>query len=58
MVAAGWLLAVSAVIVKGITSPQDAKEAVARGARGVVVSNYRHDGKGKFDGRKNVRPYG
>jgi 4-hydroxymandelate oxidase len=29
------------VIVKGITHPQDAKEAVARGARGVVVSNYR-----------------
>ena len=29
------------VIVKGITRPQDAKEAVARGARGVVVSNYR-----------------
>jgi 4-hydroxymandelate oxidase len=29
------------VIVKGITRPQDAKEAAARGARGVVVSNYR-----------------
>jgi len=29
------------VIVKGITSPQDAKAAVAHGARGVVVSNYR-----------------
>jgi 4-hydroxymandelate oxidase len=29
------------VIVKGITRPQDAKEAVARGARGVVVSNWR-----------------
>ena len=29
------------VIVKGITRPQDAKEAVARGAKGVVVSNYR-----------------
>lgn len=29
------------VIVKGITHPQDAKEAVARGAKGVVVSNYR-----------------
>jgi 4-hydroxymandelate oxidase len=29
------------VIVKGITNPQDAKEAVARGAKGVVVSNYR-----------------
>ncbi len=29
------------VIVKGITSPQDAKEAVARGVKGVVVSNYR-----------------
>jgi 4-hydroxymandelate oxidase len=28
------------VIVKGIASPQDAKEAVARGAKGVVVSNY------------------
>ena len=29
------------VIVKGITHPQDAKEAAARGAKGVVVSNYR-----------------
>jgi 4-hydroxymandelate oxidase len=29
------------VIVKGVTSPQDAKEAVAHGAKGVVVSNYR-----------------
>lgn len=29
------------VIVKGITHPQDAREAVARGAKGVVVSNYR-----------------
>jgi 4-hydroxymandelate oxidase len=29
------------VIVKGITRPQDAKEAAARGAKGVVVSNYR-----------------
>ena len=29
------------VIVKGVTRPQDAREAVARGARGVVVSNYR-----------------
>ena len=29
------------VIVKGITRPQEAREAVARGARGVVVSNYR-----------------
>jgi 4-hydroxymandelate oxidase len=29
------------VIVKGITNPQDAKEAAARGAKGVVVSNYR-----------------
>jgi 4-hydroxymandelate oxidase len=29
------------VIVKGITRPDDAKEAVARGAQGVVVSNYR-----------------
>ena len=28
------------VIVKGVTHPQDAKEAVARGAKGVVVSNY------------------
>jgi 4-hydroxymandelate oxidase len=28
------------VIVKGITHPQDAKEAVAHGAKGVVVSNY------------------
>ena len=28
------------VIVKGITNPQDAKQAVARGAKGVVVSNY------------------
>jgi 4-hydroxymandelate oxidase len=29
------------VIVKGIVRPEDAKEAVARGARGVVVSNWR-----------------
>jgi 4-hydroxymandelate oxidase len=29
------------VIVKGITTPAEAREAVARGARGVVVSNYR-----------------
>jgi 4-hydroxymandelate oxidase len=29
------------VIVKGITSPQDAKEAVARGAKSVAVSNWR-----------------
>ncbi len=29
------------VIVKGITRPQDAREAVARGAMGVVVSNWR-----------------
>ena len=29
------------VIVKGITRPQEAKEAVARGAKGVVVSNWR-----------------
>lgn len=29
------------VMVKGITRPQDAKEAAARGAKGVVVSNYR-----------------
>ena len=29
------------VIVKGITTAQDAKEAVAHGAKGVVVSNYR-----------------
>jgi isopentenyl diphosphate isomerase/L-lactate dehydrogenase-like FMN-dependent dehydrogenase len=29
------------VIVKGITRPQDAREAVNRGAKGVVVSNYR-----------------
>ncbi|HEX4637539.1 MAG TPA: alpha-hydroxy-acid oxidizing protein [Rhizomicrobium sp.] len=29
------------VIVKGITRPQDAKEAIAHGAKGVVVSNYR-----------------
>ncbi len=29
------------VIIKGITNPQDAKEAAARGAKGVVVSNYR-----------------
>jgi 4-hydroxymandelate oxidase len=28
------------VIVKGITHPEEAKEAVARGAKGVVVSNY------------------
>jgi 4-hydroxymandelate oxidase len=29
------------VIVKGVTRPEDAREAVARGAKGVVVSNYR-----------------
>jgi 4-hydroxymandelate oxidase len=29
------------VIVKGITHPEDAREAAARGAKGVVVSNYR-----------------
>jgi 4-hydroxymandelate oxidase len=29
------------VIVKGITRPEDAREAVARGAKGVVISNYR-----------------
>jgi len=29
------------VIVKGIAHPQDANEAIARGAKGVVVSNYR-----------------
>jgi 4-hydroxymandelate oxidase len=29
------------VIVKGITRPEEAREAVARGAKGVVVSNYR-----------------
>ena len=29
------------VIVKGITTPQEAKEAVAHGAKGVLVSNYR-----------------
>ena len=29
------------VIVKGITRAEDAKEAVAHGAKGVVVSNYR-----------------
>ena len=29
------------VIVKGITRPEDAKEAVAHGAKGVVISNYR-----------------
>ena len=28
------------MIVKGITRPEDAKEAVAHGAKGVVVSNY------------------
>jgi 4-hydroxymandelate oxidase len=29
------------VIVKGITTPAEAKEAVAHGAKGVVISNYR-----------------
>lgn len=29
------------VIVKGVTRPEDAKEAAARGAKGIVVSNYR-----------------
>src|ERR1051326_4312703 len=32
------------VVVKGITRPQDAKEAVAHGAKGVVVSNYHGGG--------------
>jgi isopentenyl diphosphate isomerase/L-lactate dehydrogenase-like FMN-dependent dehydrogenase len=38
------------VIVKGITRPQDAKEAVARGAKGVVVSNYRGDNAAALTG--------
>jgi 4-hydroxymandelate oxidase len=38
------------VIVKGITRPQDAKEAVARGAQGVVVSNYRGDNAAALTG--------
>jgi 4-hydroxymandelate oxidase len=38
------------VIVKGITRPQDAKEAVARGAKGVVVSNYRGGNAAKLPG--------
>lgn len=29
------------VVVKGVTTPQEAREAIARGAKGVVVSNYR-----------------
>jgi 4-hydroxymandelate oxidase len=29
------------VLVKGITTPEEAKQAVAHGAKGVVVSNYR-----------------
>ena len=29
------------VVVKGITTPAEAREAVKRGAKGVVVSNYR-----------------
>ena len=38
------------VIVKGITRPQDAKEAVAHGAKGVVVSNYRGGGAAALPG--------
>ena len=38
------------VIVKGITRPQDAKEAIARGAKGVVVSNYRGDNAAALTG--------
>ena len=38
------------VIVKGITHPQEAKEAVARGAKGVVVSNYRRGDGSKLKG--------
>lgn len=29
------------VLVKGITRPEDARQAVARGAKGIIVSNYR-----------------
>jgi 4-hydroxymandelate oxidase len=38
------------VIVKGITRPEDAKEAAARGAKGVVVSNYRGGTAAKLPG--------
>jgi 4-hydroxymandelate oxidase len=38
------------VVVKGITRPQDAKEAVARGARGVVVSNWHAGGAASLPG--------
>jgi 4-hydroxymandelate oxidase len=38
------------VIVKGITRPEDAKEAVARGAKGVVVSNYRGSNEAALKG--------
>lgn len=37
-------------IVKGITRAEDAKEAVARGAKGVVVSNYRGGNATKLKG--------
>jgi 4-hydroxymandelate oxidase len=38
------------VIVKGITRPEDAKEAVAHGAKGVVVSNYRGGNEASLPG--------
>jgi 4-hydroxymandelate oxidase len=38
------------VIVKGITRPQDAKEAAARGAKGVVVSNWHGGSAGGLTG--------
>ena len=38
------------VVVKGITHPQDAKEAAARGAKGVVVSNWRKDSAATLPG--------
>jgi 4-hydroxymandelate oxidase len=42
------------VIVKGITRPQDARQAVARGAGGVVVSNYRGGGAAARPGTRLV----
>jgi len=38
------------VVVKGVTRPDEAKEAVARGAKGVVVSTYRSGGAANAPG--------
>ena len=38
------------VVVKGVTTPEEARQAVARGAKGVVVSNYRGGGASSLPG--------